>query len=145
MTAPFASTSPPSLEQQPTLGERRHRLPNHEVIDHLHIDQTKSGLQLTRDNHIRLRRLGMARRMVVRENYSGGVVLQCRLHDLARMHGGAGGRTSEQLEVLDQAIVSIQQDHREDLVLSRAELRSKERLDDFRSLQHLRAFSEAAG
>ena len=56
------------------------------MIEHLDVDECERGFQRSREDLVGVARLGDARRMVVREDHRGGIVLERAFHDLARIH-----------------------------------------------------------
>lgn len=60
-----------------------------QVVEHADVHQRQRVAQPPRDQFIRLAGLGNSRRMVVREDQRGGIVLQRLPHDLPRVNAGA--------------------------------------------------------
>ena len=80
--------------------------------------------------------------MVVRNDDGRRVALQCLLHDFTRIHQCLVDRAAEYFGVFDQAIVRIEKQHREHLVLKPGQLGAlvfldHRRLSERRAALHL--------
>ena len=59
---------------------------HHEVIQHFHVDELQTALERLREQFVSARRLQHARRVVVRQDDAGGIVLQRALDHLPRVN-----------------------------------------------------------
>lgn len=68
-------------------GERVHApASHHEVVENADIDERERLRQRAREPQVSLARFRVARRMVVRQHYAGGIARQCFLEHFTRVH-----------------------------------------------------------
>src|SRR6266704_1908431 len=92
-----------------------------EMIEHLDVDECERGFQRSREDLVGVARLGDARRVVVREDHGGGVVLERALHDLARIDAGLRERAAEKLFRRCHAVLRVEEQHDEDFLFAPGE------------------------
>ena len=93
-----------------------------EVVEDAHVHQRQRRLQRLRQELVGTARFGRPARMVVRQCYRGGVLLQRALHDLARVDRGLRQRAAEHLDRAEQPVLRVEEQHDEDFVLQAGEL-----------------------
>jgi len=89
----FGSRYPAKAEirpgsEQSTLSERHNLIGDDHVVQDAHVHQSERVLETTCDGFIGTRGLRYARGMIVRQDYSCGIVVQDTPHDLPRMNAG---------------------------------------------------------
>jgi len=89
---------------------------NDEVVEHPHIDECERLLESLGQKLVGTARFGDAGWMVVREDHRSRVLRECDLHDLAWVDACLGQRATEELDVLDKAILRVEHQCREYLV-----------------------------
>ena len=100
---------------------------DHQMIQHPHVRQRQLQRQLQRLRQVLVgaARLDRTRGVVVRQYDSGGVAGQRGLDHLAGTHRGLRHRATEHLLQLDDAMLRIQEQHAEHLVLQHADLQQQ--------------------
>ena len=86
------------------------------MIQHLDVDQIQRRLQRLRQQLIGARGFGDPRRMVVRKNHRGAVVVKRLLDDLARIDARLRQRAAKELLRRDQPVLRIEEEHVKDFV-----------------------------
>jgi hypothetical protein len=92
------------------------------VIEHPHVHQCQRRLQRLRQELVGTARLGRTRGMVVRQDHRRGIHCQRFLDHLARIHRGLRDRAAEHLLQRDDAMLCIEEQHAEHLVLQHPDL-----------------------
>ena len=122
------------------LARRRHSRPrsanetacalaDDEVIEDADVDEGERALQRLGQELVGARRLGGARRMVVRQDHRRGAELERALDDLARIDARLRQRAAEHLLEAQQPALRVEEEDGEDLVLAAAELQLQVLLD----------------
>ncbi len=93
-----------------------------DMIQRAHIYQRQCVLEPLGDGLIGTARLGIPAGMVVREDHCRRIEPQRLLDHLSRIHRTTVNGAPEHLGVLDQAMLRIEEQHREDFVLEASQL-----------------------
>src|SRR5688572_10239523 len=92
-----------------------------EVVQDLDVDERQRLLEAARQQLVRLAGLRRAGRVVVGKDHRRRVRLERRLDDLARIDAGLRQRAAEGLLEADDAVLRVEPDADENLVLARAD------------------------
>ena len=104
--------------QKTALGERHHAAAgDDEVVEDTGVHEGQRLAQRLRQQLVGPAGLGVTRRVVVGQDHRRGVAHQGTLDDLARIDAGLGQGAAEQLLCGDHAVLRIEEQGHEDLVL----------------------------
>src|SRR6266699_2539170 len=118
--APFQAET--AQLQEAALGERHGATSrDDEMIEHLDVDECERGFQRSREDLVGVARLGDARRMVVREDHRGGIVLERAFHDLARIDARLRQSAAQKLFRRDYAVLRVEKHYHEHFLLASRE------------------------
>ena len=97
-----------------------------QVIEYPHVDECERFPEPSRDELIRGARLGMTRRVVVKEHHRCRIVRKRRFDDFTRINGRVGDRSTEEILDRDQPVSAVQVQHAKDLVVAGAQMHAQE-------------------
>jgi hypothetical protein len=92
------------------------------VIQNANIEERERLFETSRDELVGLTGLCDAGRMIVEEDDSGGVSLEHNAYDLARVHGRAGDRATEENLSANESMAGVEEQEAENFVRQRADL-----------------------
>ena len=108
--------------KQPPFRERKRCAPrNDEMVEHFDIHHAEGFLELARKQFVCLAGLRYTGRMVVGEDDCGRVGFEGCLDDLARLDAGLRERAAKQFFAREHAMLRVEEDHDEYLVLAATE------------------------
>src|SRR6267378_3178843 len=114
------------LLQQSPLSERQSVVAgDDEVVEHLHVHERQSLLEVTSEQLIRLARLRGARRMVMSEDHGGGIGSERRLYNFPQIDAGLRQGAAEWLLERDNPVLRVKPDADEHFVRTTAKCQSQ--------------------
>ncbi len=126
------------ISQKPPLGEADDALtPDHQMVEDADVDKLKGLFEPLRERFVRAAGFGVARGVVVHQDYRRGIMGQGALHDFARVDGGAVDGAAKQLLEGERAMAIVEEECAEDFVLKSRESRTQEVLGIARGAKYL--------
>src|ERR1700682_1702974 len=89
---------------------------DNEMVQHLYVDKRESFLQIARQQLVGLARLGRPRRVVVSEDYCGGIGGEGSLDDFARVDARLGQRAANRFLKGNDPVLCVEPEADENLV-----------------------------